>query len=144
MSTEKVTVHDFNQVQAYKIKASDSNYFVFTNDPAKDSDKFVQVIEIFEVDGSTPPNKHAIADEGFFILKGEGYAECDGERIHLHAGQCFLVRKGNEHLVVNTGKERLYCLTTMVPNEGFAQFIRKGIPWKLDAADIAVLERTAL
>jgi hypothetical protein len=43
-------------------------------------------------------------------------------------------------VVENTGRTRLYCLTTMVPNEGFAELIRAGVPDRLDAEDLAVLE----
>lgn len=144
MTNNDVIARDISKIQAFKITASDSNYFLFTNNPATDSDKFVQVVEIFEVGGQTPPNEHTAADEGFFVLKGEGYAECNGERIPLKAGCSFLVRAGHEHIVVNTGSTRLYCLTTMVPNEAFAEMIQKGIPWEIDQQDIACLQRTAL
>jgi hypothetical protein len=40
--------------------------------------------------------------------------------------------------VENTGNGKLYCLTTMMPNEGFAELIRAGIPVELDEEDIAV------
>ena len=46
---------------------------------------------------------------------------------------------GQEHVVENTGPEKLYCLTVMVPNEGFAELIRNGAPMTLDAADRAVI-----
>ncbi len=99
----------------------------------------MQVIEIFEVGGATPPNRHAIADELFYVLAGEGVAICDGARIAVRQGDSFLVRAGHEHVAMNTGTTRLYCLTTMVPDENFAALIRDGVPWQLDAADLAVL-----
>ena len=40
---------------------------------------------------------------------------------------------------MNTGGTRLYCLTTMVPDEDFAALITAGVPDVLDAADLAVL-----
>ena len=125
--------------QAYKIAAADANYFVFTADPLTDHVGFVQVIEIFEVGGATPPNRHAIADELFYVLAGEGVAVCDGARIAVRQGDSFLVRAGHEHIAENTGSTRLYCLTTMVPDENFADLIRNGVPWQLDVADLAVL-----
>ena len=39
----------------------------------------------------------------------------------------------------NTGPTRLYCLTTMVPDEDFAKLITSGVPDVLDAEDLAVL-----
>jgi hypothetical protein len=44
-----------------------------------------------------------------------------------------------EHVVENTGPDKLYCLTVMVPNEGFAELIRDGAPMALDDADRAVI-----
>ena len=50
---------------------------------------------------------------------------------------------GLEHVIENTGTERLYCLTVMVPNEGFAEMIRNGQPMTLDQADRAVVIGTS-
>ena len=125
--------------RAYKIHSADANYFVFTVDPQADAVRFVQVIEIFDIGGATPPNRHASADEAFYVLFGAGVAICDGARTEVRQGDSFLVRAGHEHVVENTGTTRLYCLTTMVPDENFADLIRNGVPWQLDAADLAVL-----
>lgn len=125
--------------RAFKIKPEDSNYFVFTVDSHVDAVGFVQVVEIFEVGGATPPNRHAVADEVFYVLHGEGVAVCDGRRMSVQKGDSFLVRAGHEHVVQNTGASRLYCLTTMVPDEDFAGLIRAGTPWQLDDADRQVL-----
>ena len=46
---------------------------------------------------------------------------------------------GAEHVVENTGATRLYCLTTMVPNEGFAELIRGGVVDRLDDEDLRIL-----
>lgn len=127
------------QLAARKIQAADSNYFAFTVDPHSDQTRFVQVIEIFEVGGATPPNRHALADEVFYVLHGEGVATCNGQRLPVCKGDSFLVRAGHEHRVENMGRERLYCLTTMVPDEDFATLIRGGIAWELDARDRAIL-----
>jgi len=129
--------------RAWKIQPADTNYFAFTVDAQEDHTSFVQVIEIFEVGGKTPPNSHVAADEHFYVLHGEGVALCNGARIEVKAGDGFLVRPGHEHVVENTGKTRLYCLTTMVPDEDFTQLIKSGIAWQLDEKDLAVLEGRA-
>jgi mannose-6-phosphate isomerase-like protein (cupin superfamily) len=112
---------------------------VFTADPLTDKVDFVQVIEVFEIGGATPPNRHAHADEIFYVLHGQGVALCNGARLAVVKGDSFLVRAGHEHLVENTGASRLYCLTTMVPDEDFAVMVRDGLPWPLDEADMRVL-----
>ena len=138
-----VTHRSARSYGAWKISPVDSNYFAFTVDSQDDKTSFVQVIEIFEIGGKTPPNSHVAADEHFYVLHGEGVALCNGARIEIMPGDSFLVRPGNEHVVENTGKTRLYCLTTMVPDEAFTQLIKSGIPWQLDDADLAVLEGRA-
>ena len=50
-----------------------------------------------------------------------------------------LLRPGSEHVVENTGPGKLYTLTVMTPNEGFAELIRGGAPVELDAEDLRVL-----
>jgi mannose-6-phosphate isomerase-like protein (cupin superfamily) len=138
-----VTHRSARSYGAWKIQSADSNYFAFTVDAQDDNTSFVQVIEIFDIGGKTPPNSHVAADEHFYVLHGEGIAICNGARIAVKPGDSFLVRPGNEHVVENTGKTRLYCLTTMVPDEAFTQLIKSGIPWKLDDTDLAVLEGRA-
>ncbi len=130
------TAHDY---EVFRIAADETNKFAILTDPQADGAGFVQVIEIFDVGGKTPPNAHRHAQELFYVLHGEGVAECDGQRLAPKPGASFLVRPGHTHLVENTGSTRLYCLTTMVPNEGFAELIRAGVPDRLDAEDLAVL-----
>lgn len=125
--------------RVFRIKASDTNKFALLADPIGDRTSFVTVVEIFDVGGKTPPNSHRAADELFYVLHGEGAALVDGKRLAIRKGDSFLVRAGHEHVVENTGATRLYCLTTMVPNEAFAELIRAGVPDGLDAEDLAVL-----
>ena len=46
---------------------------------------------------------------------------------------------GAEHVIENTGPGKLYTLTIMCPNEGFAELIRAGAPVELDEEDRRVL-----
>jgi mannose-6-phosphate isomerase-like protein (cupin superfamily) len=125
--------------QVFRIKAADTNKFALIADPHAERTSFVTVVEIFDVGGATPPNAHVAADELFYVLHGEGIAVCDGKRLPIRKGDSFLVRAGADHVVENTGASRLYCLTTMVPDEAFAALIRGGVPDRLDEADLAVL-----
>jgi len=90
--------------------------------------------EIFDVGGKTPPNRHQLALEMFFILKGEGRATCDGKTVQIRAGDSLLVPPSSIHLIENTGSH-LYALCIMVPNENFAELICSGIPAELDEED---------
>jgi len=120
----------------FRIAEGDSNYFVVLADPIADGVPFVTVVEIFEHGGRTPPNT---AWEQFVVLSGEGLAAGGGHRRAVRQGDILVVPPGQEHTLENTGPGKLYCLTTMMPDEAFAALIRAGVPAMLDAADLAVL-----
>ncbi|MFC0211933.1 cupin domain-containing protein [Paenibacillus chartarius] len=121
-----------------KISESDSNKFVLLCDGGQAP--FVSVVEIFDAGGMTPPNEHAEAHEYFYVLAGAGEAIVGEERTEIRAGSFFIVPPGHNHQVINTGKGRLYVLTTMVPDEKFSDLIKAGPQARLDEEDLAVLE----
>jgi quercetin dioxygenase-like cupin family protein len=129
--------------QAFRIAPTDSNYFACLLDPLADGVSFTLVVEIFEAGGRTPPNTHVIAEEAFFVLRGQGLAQAGGASHALAAGDTLVLRPGVEHVVENTGPGKLYCLTFMAPNEGFAELIRGGTPVALAPEDLAVLTGAA-
>jgi len=133
------TARNLRDCKVFRIKREDTNKFALLADPVGDGTGFITVIEIFDVGGKTPPNSHVAADELFYVLHGEGVAVCEGKRLPIAKGASFLVRAGAEHVVENTGASRLYCLTTMVPNEGFAELIRGGVVDRLDDEDLRIL-----
>lgn len=124
---------------AFRIAEGESNYFVMVFDDIGEQCGLVAVVEVFDVGGRTPPNQHLAANEYFFVLHGHGRACVGGVWKDIAQGDALLVRPGVSHVVENLGVERLYCLTLMVPDEGFAALIRSGIPVQLDDADRAVL-----
>jgi len=127
------------QYEAWRISAEDSNRLALIYDPDADGAAFVAAVEIFDVGGKTPANKHDIGQEMFFILKGEGVATCDGAAVAVAAGSSLLLKPGSVHALENTGAGRLYCLTIMVPDDRFTALIRSGVQAELDAEDYAVL-----
>jgi mannose-6-phosphate isomerase-like protein (cupin superfamily) len=127
--------------QVYRINPQDTNRLAIVFDPAIANTSLTCCVEIFDVGGKTPPNRHQFAVEMFFVLKGEGRATCDGKSVAIKAGDSLLVPPTGTHLIENTGSGRLYTLTVMVPNEDFAELIRSGTPVEFDAEDMAVLGR---
>jgi mannose-6-phosphate isomerase-like protein (cupin superfamily) len=127
------------ELRGFRIAPTDTNYFACLLDPLADGVSFTLVVEIFEPGGRTPPNTHSAAEECFFVLAGSGVATADGKAMPIGPGDCFVLRPGVEHVVENTGATKLYCLTLMTPNEGFAELIRNGTPVDLAPEDIAVL-----
>ena len=126
-------------LRGFRISPQDTNYFACLFDPLEDGVTFTLVVEIFEPGGRTPPNTHQAAEECFFVLAGSGKAYADGKETAIGPGDAFVLRPGVEHVVVNDTDRKLYCLTLMTPNEGFAELIRNGTPVQLAPEDIAVL-----
>jgi len=126
--------------KAFRISPKDTNYFVMLFDQQTDRIDNIFVIEIFRPGGATPPNEHASAHEFFHVLHGEGVARCDGRTLPIKKGDSLLLHPGSEHVIENTGPGKLYTLTVMTPNEGFAELIRGGEPVQLDSEDIRVLQ----
>ena len=110
-----------------RIKPADTNKFVVLVDPLADKSPFISVVEIFDVGGKTPRHHHGHAHEMFYVLSGRGKAHCNGETFDMEKGDTLIAAAG----LGPCGREhqepaKLYCLTVMVPNEGFAEMIRDG------------------
>ena len=123
----------------YRIAAGETNKFVMLVDPLIEQTGFIQVLEIFDVGGFTPPNQHRAAEEVFVVLYGHGQASLGADVLNIRPGSVLLLRPSHTHAIRNTGQTRLYCLTTMVPDEDFAKLITSGVPDVLDAQDYAAL-----
>ncbi len=130
------------EYQAYRISPHDTNRLAIVFDPTIANFSLTLCVEIFDIGGKTPPNRHQLAIEMFFVLKGEGIAICDGKEVPIRSGDSLLVPPTGIHEVRNTGADRLYALCIMIPNEDFAELIRSGTPVELDAEDLAVLRRS--
>ncbi|MDZ7843589.1 MAG: cupin domain-containing protein [Anaerolineales bacterium] len=68
-----------------------------------------------------PPGKassrhyHKIAEESYYLLKGEARMEIAGETIHLRPGQGLLIEPGEVHRISNPGKVDLEFLAVCAP-----------------------------
>jgi mannose-6-phosphate isomerase-like protein (cupin superfamily) len=137
-----LSTHTLSQARTcpvFRIAAHETNKFVMLVNPLTEKTGFIQVLEIFDVGGCTPPNQHRAADEVFVVLHGQGEATLGTATLTVQAGSVLLLRPGHLHAVRNTGTTRLYCLTTMVPDEDFARLITSGVPDALDAQDLEAL-----
>lgn len=139
MMTAPVIARSAAALQGFRIAPGDSNYFACLFDPLADGVSFTLVVEIFEPGGCTPPNTHSEAYESFFVLAGAGVASAGDLVMPIGPGDSFVLRPGVEHVVRNTGPGKLYCLTFMTPNEGFAELIRSGTPVELTEDDRRVI-----
>lgn len=98
------------------------------------------VFEIWEPGGAQPDNSHAESTETFVVLQGTARAHSDEHVTELRPGSVIVLPAGSVHHIVNTSaSERLYTLTVMENDGGFAELIETGPVATLDAQDAAVL-----
>ncbi|QAY66455.1 cupin domain-containing protein [Paenibacillus protaetiae] len=129
---------NFEDCPVHKISARDTNKFVLLCD--RTEVPFVSFVEIFDVGGRTPSNEHQEASEYFYVLKGTGLAKVGEFETPLKQGSFVIVPPGNHHDIINTGDEKLYTLTTMIPDERFSDLIKAGPKASLDEDDLQVLK----
>jgi len=67
--------------EAWRIAPQDRNRLALICDPVADGATFIAAVEIFDEGGRIPPNTHAVGQEMFFILQGQGRATCDNRII---------------------------------------------------------------
>lgn len=60
-------------------------------------------------------HSHAAETEAMFVLEGEGTATCGGEKIPLRKGGLLVAIPGVEHVIENTGREKLRLLCIFSP-----------------------------
>lgn len=130
-------LHDPSSLRAFRISPGDTVRLAVLHHPDDVYDASVS-LEIWEPGGSQPPNSHPGSVETFFFLRGSGLAYCDDHERPVEAGQLLVLPPRSVHRIVNTGTGRLYAVTTMAPDAGFAALIERGEPAELEAADLAV------
>jgi len=126
-----------DELPVYKISPTDTNKFVMLSDG--EYYPFMNCIEIFDVGGRTPPNVHKAAFEHFYVISGIGLAIVGEQEFPIAPGAHLVVPPGYNHQVENTGAERLYVFTTMIPDEQFSKLIKSGVPASLDEDDLRIL-----
>lgn len=126
------------ELTAYKISPDDTVRLAILSTPDDGWDATI-VFEIWEPDGSQPWNSHPVSTESFLFLQGTGTAYSDDQSGPIKAGQMLVLPPGSSHRIHNTSPGRMYAITTMSPDDGFADMIRRGTPVRLEPRDLAVL-----
>lgn len=128
-----------NEITAHHITAGDTVKLAVLTGPGDGSPTTV-VFEVWEPGGAQPFNAHTDSVETFVVLAGHGRAESDEHTRDLAPGDVLVLPAGSRHRITNTSAtERLYTLTVMSPDEGFAKLIENGPATALDEDDLAVL-----
>jgi mannose-6-phosphate isomerase-like protein (cupin superfamily) len=132
-------LHPLAEIPAHHITAGDTVKLAVLSGPEDGSGTSV-CFEVWEPGGSQPPNSHSGSTETFVVLAGRGLAHSDEHLRELGPGDVLVLPPGSVHRIENTSStERLYTITVMAPDAGFAKMITDGPAATLDEADLAVL-----
>lgn len=129
--------HRVASATAYRISPADTVKLAVLRRPDDHYDASV-FFEVWEPGGAQPPNGHPRSVETFYFLAGSGVAYCDDVATPVAAGDLLVLPARSVHRIVNTGPGRLYAVTTMTPDDGFAALVTSGTEVPLDADDLAV------
>lgn len=132
------TLHPPESIEAFRIAPDDTVVLGIIHDPTPTYDVSV-CFEIWQPGGAQPWNSHTASVETFLVLAGEGRAESDEHTAALRPGVLLVLPPGSRHRIVNTGDGPLCTITTMTPDDGFAELIRAGTPVALDDEELDVL-----
>jgi mannose-6-phosphate isomerase-like protein (cupin superfamily) len=100
-------------------------------------------LEIWEPGASQPPNSHPRSVETFLFLRGSGVAFCDATRVDVRAGQLLVLPERSVHRIECSTTSKLYAVTTMAPDDGFAALVLRGEEVPLDDGERSVLAQAA-
>lgn len=134
---------DAASAPCHRIRAGDTVRLAVVRRPSGPDDPSVS-FEVWDPGGAQPPNSHPRSVETFWFLHGEGVAISDGNEVPVRAGTLLVLAPGSVHQICNTGPGRLYAITTMSPDDGFADLIAAGPPDQLDETDLRVLRGVGL
>lgn len=113
-------------------------------DPVRDKVPFMAMLEILEPGAGMTAQSHAAAYALIYVVDGTGVAEIGARTVPLRAADSFCVLPGDTYRVESTGPGKLYCLSVLIPEDGFPQTVRSGERSILSAEDLAVLQRRVL
>ncbi len=139
MSDRLPVVRNIRELSAHFISPGDTVRLVELAGPDQGSSTSV-FLEIWEPGGAQPVNSHADSAEIFIVLKGEALAQSDAHQLTLGPGDVLTLQPGSKHRIVNISPtDRLYTITVMANDGGFAHLVTGGVPVALEMADIATL-----
>jgi mannose-6-phosphate isomerase-like protein (cupin superfamily) len=132
------TLHDIGDAPCHRIAAGDTVKLAVVKSPSGPADSSVS-FEVWDPGGSQPPNSHPLSVEMFWFVHGTGVATSDGVEHEVCAGQLLVLPAGSLHHIRNTGPGRLYAVTVMSPDDGFAALVAAGPTDLLDDDDLAIV-----
>ena len=143
MSGEPPVVRRLQELPAYLISPEDTVRLTELAGPTQGSSTSV-FLEIWEPGGAQPLNSHEDSAEIFIVLAGRARAHSDDHVVDLAAGDVLVLQPGSEHRIVNTSEtDKLYTITVMANDGGFAKLVTDGTATSVTPDEISALIRVA-
>lgn len=124
-------------LQGYRLSPDDHCRMALLSNPEVGG--CTMFLEIHDPCDRVPAHAHHHAAELFFILRGSVIFHVGGQSITAKGGDFVVVPEQAIHDLENPGKDRVYILTVLSHDEGFADMLEHAISSPLDAEDIATL-----
>ncbi|UFS57898.1 cupin domain-containing protein [Subtercola endophyticus] len=141
MSGAAPIVRNLADLSGFLISKDDTVVLAELAGPAQGSSTSV-FLEIWEPGGAQPLNSHADSAEIFIVLAGTAVAHSDDASLALVPGDVLTLQPGSEHRILNgSATEKLYTITIMANDGGFASLVTGGTRVPLAASDVDVLVR---
>jgi mannose-6-phosphate isomerase-like protein (cupin superfamily) len=129
---------DVASAEAHLINPGDTVKLAMLRGPDEVHDVSV-FLEIWEPGGAQRPNSHSKSVETFLFLRGNGRAYCDEFEFDVRPGQLLVLPAGSLHRIESSAEGKLFAVTTMAPDDGFAALVNSGEKAALDDEERAVL-----
>jgi len=124
-------------LQGFRLSSHDHCRLALLNHP--EAGGCTVFVEIHEPCNIVPPHHHHHSAELYFVLRGSVIFHVDDRSITARGGDFVHVPGDAVHDLENPGPGRLYMLTVLSRDDGFADLLDHAIPTPLDAEDLAVL-----
>ena len=125
------------QLQGYRLSEADHCRLALLSRPGEGNGTLF--LEIHDACDRVPPHAHHHAAELFFVLRGTVIFHVNQRSIQAQGGDVVMVPEEAIHDLENPGPGRLYLLTVLSQDGGFAELLEHGVPTPLDAEDLQVL-----
>lgn len=125
------------ELQGFRLGSNDHCRLALLKKP--ESGGCTMFLEIHDPCDRVPFHNHLHAVELFFVLRGTVIFHVNERSITAHGGDFVVVPEEAMHDLENPGPERVYLITVLSSDNGFADLLEHGIPTPLDAEDLRVL-----
>ena len=125
------------ELHGFRLSSHDHCRLALLNHPEAGS--CTVFLEIHDPCDRVPPHCHHHSAELFFVLRGTVIFHVDDRSITARGGDVVIVPEETIHALENPGPDRLYLLTVLSQDGGFADLLEHGVPTPLDAEDLEVL-----